>query len=1398
MTSHVPFNVQYNTNPNNNPNNQNRKIQPSRPPMGQQQQYQQRPQQQVPQQTYFSGQMMGVPPNNLNQYQNQQMGMMGSNINFFGVAPFQVPNQNLLNNPMNNNARGSRPPMRNPNQQMYGMVNQQQNPMNPNPNMMPPNPNSMNNNPMNPNQMQAQQQQQQQQPKPHKAPMTGSSKATINMEPAMDNTNIPDDTVNVNVPNPMATNPNNNNNTMNTNEMTMNTNINTNNVNIESTQVNTMETKVNNNGINNKKPPMQSQKPNQKMTKNIQKPKSPKKKLKPWVQFTGENKQILPNFVGWAYRVREIWSVDRFILAKFKSSQINYDRSRNKFINFTLEGLRTPKVQKGKLQPIKYNNQNEPIEFEEAFGFEAREFVRKKIANKPVFYVGFSHQGQYERIYGDIYYKNNKDKWESLTLEVVKAGYAKLKNNQYSNSPYNSSTHKSKERKALEAAETSAKNNLRGVWRKGSAKDKRKIIQTNKKDNEDPDKYADRLKKFNNTLLNKYKGQILDGIVDQVITGSRLRIEMLPPKTGNNNNESPEHNFFIISLCGCSAGFIPMAIDEKEMDNRGGRGNSKNKSNSPQRRSNNSSISSDIVRKAKEFVEEKLLHQNVQIKMICGDKKGNIYSMVRHMQGDIAPLLLRNGLAKYEGWTANLCDNQYKKKLLDSKNYAKKNSVGLWKSIEHTNNDINEEEIFCTVTRIINGDTIQVSYTPKKSNDDIKEPKKITKRFTLASIRAPNIGQLLSKESQAYLKKSKKDKDKYDADRPELERLRYWGLEAKEVLRKRLIGKNVKLIHEYSREVTEPILIERYGKKQDFASVYVNEQNIANLLVKEGLANVLFHARGDTKSQDYGILQNSEEIAKKKQKGMHNRKAKLKAKIDYTKSDDMSNAQKRINLVRNLKDNKVDGVVEYVFNGNRVKVFLPKKNVFLPLMLVGIRSSDPRTLGQQASDQNNKNCQKYLDDLLLQRPVKVKIHECKSNTDQIRRMKKLNKAKLKKAQDPKNTSNVKLLRIPDAKYTFTGQIYYFDDNGEEINVAEDLLSKGLSKTFTLPKTTRGLTELEFENQFKIPPHWYAIEKKAKDNDIGLWKIANKFEREDKIHYQFNDNDIDLKANKVGEEMNIIVSHIDAATIFHINKTNSKQFNNVANKMISLKNTLNKAIEWNNDPKNKDNKKKIPRPRLKAGKLLAAFYDDEFARAKINRPDKRGEQKNDDNNNNNNNDSKQNEQPIKRRKRWWVSFIDYGNTASIADINFAELPKEVRGIPPLALKCQLGAVRTPNKIKENQWWRAAGEEFANLVLDRELKCTVLYYDKRYDQYIVDLTDENDVSIACQLARLGVIEEAPKNDYSLAKLQRLADKNEYIATYLKNINNALAQARNGHKGKYKYTSASKDDEYEETYP
>ena len=833
----------------------------------------------------------------------------------------------LLNNPMNTNARGSRPPMRNPNPQMYGMVNQQQNPMNPNPNMMPPNPNNMNNNPMNTNQMQPQQQQQQQQPKPHKAPMTGSSKATINMEATMDNTNIPDDTVNVNVPNPMTTNPNNNNNTMNTNEMTMNPNINTNNVNIEATQVNTMETKVNNNGTNNKKPPMQSQKPNPKMTKNLQKPKSPKKKLKPWVQFTGENKQVLRNFVGWAYRVREIWSVDRFILAKFKSSQINYDRNRNKFINFTLEGLRTPKVQKGKLQPIKKNDKGETIEFEEPFGFEAREFVRRKIANKPVFYVGFSHQGQFERIYGDIYYKNNKDKWESLTLEVVRAGYATLK----SNNQYNTSTHSIKERKALEAAQKSAKANFRGLHGKATIKDKRKIIQVNKQDEEDIEQYVDRLKEFNNGLLKKYKGKILDGIVDQVINGSTLRIEILPPKTGNSNNENkdnttkggyPEHNFFITHLCGCSAGFIPITIDEKEMDNRGGRGNSRN---SPQRRSNNSLISHDTVLKAKEFVEEKLLHQNVKIKMLCNDKKGNIYSMVRHMQGDIAPLLLRNGFAKYVGWTANVCDTQYKAKLLDSKKYAKKNRVGLWKSDEHTNNDTNDEVLFCTVTRIINGDTIEVSYKPKKSNDDVKETKKITKRFTLASIRAPNIGQLLSRDSQAYLKKSKKDKDKYDANRAELERLRYWGLEAKEVLRKRLIGKNVKLIHEYSREVTDPILIERYGKKQDFASVYVNDQNIANFLAKEGLVNVLFHAKGDKRSQDYDLLYKSEELAIKKQKGMHNKKAKLKARIDYTKSDDMSNAQKRINLVRNLKNNKVDGVVEYVFNGNRVKLFLPKK-----------------------------------------------------------------------------------------------------------------------------------------------------------------------------------------------------------------------------------------------------------------------------------------------------------------------------------------------------------------------------------------------------------------------------------------------------------------------------------------
>jgi len=425
------------------------------------------------------------------------------------------------------------------------------------------------------------------------------------------------------------------------------------------------------------------------------------------------------------------------------------------------------------------------------------------------------------------------------------------------------------------------------------------VRDSNKKDGKDEYKF----------LLEKYKGKWLEGIVDQVITGSTLRIELLIP------NKINEHISFITSLCGCNAPRTAIQFNNNndEKDNR----------NRQMRRKGQKAES--FGPQAKEFVSEKLLHQKVKIKMMCNDKNGNIYSMIRHVKGDIAPMLLRSGFAYYENWS--VVDNKYKELLLNNYKYAKTNKQGIWES-KSPDKDTSEEALTAQVTKIINGDTLEVSIVDSKSNsDDRKESKKsIPKRFTLASIKAPNVGALLYE----------KDRELNDIEKAEQIRKQYWAREAKEYLRKRLIGKKVELFIEYPRAIDNPVLQKRFGAKvQEFVTIYINnKENIANSLVKEGLAEVIYHRTGDKRSKDYQLLQKSEIFAKSRKKGLHNSKAKLREYIDYSKTgDNVANVAQRINLVQSIKNKNVDGVVEYVFSGGRTKIYLPDESIVIILLL---------------------------------------------------------------------------------------------------------------------------------------------------------------------------------------------------------------------------------------------------------------------------------------------------------------------------------------------------------------------------------------------------------------------------------------------------------------------------------
>jgi staphylococcal nuclease domain-containing protein 1 len=164
----------------------------------------------------------------------------------------------------------------------------------------------------------------------------------------------------------------------------------------------------------------------------------------------------------------------------------------------------------------------------------------------------------------------------------------------------------------------------------------------------------------------------------------------------------------------------------------------------------------------------------------------------------------------------------------------------------------------------------------------------------------------------------------------------FYAQEAREFLRKRLIGKNVRATVDFIRP--------REGEfdERECATVRYGGQNsnIAEQLIEKGLASVVRHRRDDEdRSPDYDKLMAAEQAALTDIRGIHSGKEQPSLKQPLNLSETVARANSFLSGFK--RQGRIPAVVDYVASGSRFKLFLPKDNQTLTLVLGGIRA--PRT-----------------------------------------------------------------------------------------------------------------------------------------------------------------------------------------------------------------------------------------------------------------------------------------------------------------------------------------------------------------------------------------------------------------------------------------------------------------------
>ncbi|EGG14559.1 nuclease domain-containing protein [Cavenderia fasciculata] len=431
-------------------------------------------------------------------------------------------------------------------------------------------------------------------------------------------------------------------------------------------------------------------------------------------------------------------------------------------------------------------------------------------------------------------------------------------------------------------------------------------------------------------LFNKLKGKKLNGIVENISKGLTTFKVTLPQL----------HNTLNVYISG-------VQVSRKEGENPA------------------------HVVEGEQLLNNNVLHRDVVLTLDTFDKSSNLIGSINCAGKDVAHVLLSNGIASLVPWSAATRSAEDQAALKEAEASAKKRRAGVWanytpsaatasfgsvqggssaSSASGFQDGSYPEEISGKVTEIDN--TAQVTIQVALTNGGRRDFK-----VSMASIRVP----VLLKSAEKDLK----DKDaKFE---------RYWAFEAKEFLRKKLVGQTVTAKLDFVRpqitKTDQPNLPEK-----PFYTIYFGKLNISVALAEAGLAKVNEYKGADNRAMDYESLVLAESKAKNSNKGLFSSKDSCpNLNINDVSTDDSKLKDKATKLLPHLKSATYNAVIDYVFSGQRYKVYIPKECIVINFSLAHVRA--PKRGENAENDELSNQALLFSRELLHQRDVQVQIDD---------------------------------------------------------------------------------------------------------------------------------------------------------------------------------------------------------------------------------------------------------------------------------------------------------------------------------------------------------------------------------------------------------------------------------------
>uniref|UniRef100_A0A7S2GFY6 Uncharacterized protein n=1 Tax=Haptolina brevifila TaxID=156173 RepID=A0A7S2GFY6_9EUKA len=353
-----------------------------------------------------------------------------------------------------------------------------------------------------------------------------------------------------------------------------------------------------------------------------------------------------------------------------------------------------------------------------------------------------------------------------------------------------------------------------------------------------------------------------------------------------------------------------------------------------------------FAREGRYFVETRLLNRDVKVSLEGVDKNGNLLGTVLHPAGNMSIELVKVGLARVVDWSTQVCPHA--PALRAAERSAKEKRLRIWKDYVPPNAGSDMAEYAARVIEVFSGDTLIVL-----------DSENVEKRISLSSL-------------------SLRPKPAADAAEAREPHKAPFAAESKEMLRKLVIGKKVRVVPEYKRTFNP--VGGNAPTERTFGTVWFGtDKNAAVAILSEGLAVVSRHGQSEERSLHYETLLEAEEAAKTAKKGMHAGGEPPRSSVtDLTTPDSRERAKRFLSALQ--RHGRTRGVVQFVPNGTRFKIQILKENCIVSFACIGIRcpqcarrdtGSGGEPFGEEAAAFARQHC--------MQRDVDIEVETVDKN-----------------------------------------------------------------------------------------------------------------------------------------------------------------------------------------------------------------------------------------------------------------------------------------------------------------------------------------------------------------------------------------------------------------------------------